>query len=416
MKNLMKHRTQPKFSVWTARMIVALCVWSFLIPVVPAQNARRRVNNRVLLIFETSAAMQKRVVNTKDLMDEIFMLGMGGELHPGDTIGVWTYDHKLRTGQLPLQYWVPNQAATIASNIIAVVKKQHYDGRGNFEGVAPLMNRVIQNSDRLTTLIFCDGETPISGTPYDDAINHVFSQQKDTQKKAHQPLVVILRSQFGQYVGANVGAPPAMINFPPFPPLPQLTEPANGPSVVTNAPPTNAPPVVTNPPPVVHPQPVPTVELPSLIISGTNVTTNVPPTTPAPEPEPALVPAPVVPAVKTAKPPPTNHPSAKRSPPIAEPLLINTPKATNAISIPPKISAAKTNSPVPTNVVASVNRTEPPDSAASTADDSSSVSRSGALKIGVVLLVAAIALVAFIVRRARRNSQSSLITRSMNEK
>ncbi len=98
------------------------------------------------------------------------------------------------------------------------------------------------------------------------------------QKKAHEPLVVLLRSQLGQYVGAAVGLPPQRVNIPPFPPLPLPPPPAP----VHTPKPTNAPP----PAPVVVGKP--------LIVIGKKppVITLVPPTNPPPA---IPVPLPVVP-------------------------------------------------------------------------------------------------------------------------
>ena len=110
-------------------------------------------------------------------------------------------------GQFPLQRWVPENAATIASNIIRFVAKQHYSKKTSFDAVRPYLNRVVHDSDRLTVLIFCDGEGEITGTPYDSDINRIFKQQQAERKRAREPFILVLRSQLGNYVGCTMNLP-----------------------------------------------------------------------------------------------------------------------------------------------------------------------------------------------------------------
>ncbi len=170
---------------------------------------------------------------------------------------------------------------SIASNLVKFVDAQHYAKSTHFEVLQPALNRVVQDSERLTVLIFCDGESKMSGTPYDDAINQVLKEKSAEQKKAHEPILIMLRSQLGQYVGCTIGLPPSPLNYPQFPPLPLPPAPS--------APkPTNLPP----PAPVVIGQP--------LIIIGKKPAASVlPPVTNTP---PVIVP--VMPTNAPA--PPTN--------------------------------------------------------------------------------------------------------------
>ena len=109
------------------------------------------------------------------------------------------------------------------------VGKQHYAKSTHFEVLQPLLNQVVQDSERLTVLIFCDGEGKISGTPYDAGINQFFQEKLAEQKKARQPFVIVLRSQLGQYVGCTIGLAAAAGELSRFPPLP-LPPPPPAPS------------------------------------------------------------------------------------------------------------------------------------------------------------------------------------------
>jgi hypothetical protein len=356
------------------RIIAALLAGVFLISKTPAQPVTRPVENRFLLVFDTSSDMKKRLPAVQRALDTMLASNMRGQLHAGDSIGVWTFDREARTGQFPLQRWAPENAAMIASNIIRFVAKQHYSKKTSFDALRPYLNWVVQNSDRLTVLIFCDGDGEIT-LPFDSGINRIFQQQQAERKKARQPFILVLRSQLGNYTGWTVDLPPALVGFPEFPPLPQPPmEPTNAPS----------------PPP---PPPRPLVEAPPLIIIGTKTGTNLPP----PEPTPA-------PPVTTNQPPPT----------VAVP-------PTNVIAnvetnLPPPVATVKpTNELVapPANLVApavaiQTNTMAPP-------LENSGLSTSKALVIGAAFLVLAGVLTILLLGRSRKTDHGSLITRSMNK-
>lgn len=357
----MNNQTRPKIIVRFARGVFALLAAILLIPSLHAQTASQRVPNRFLLIFDTSSAMKKCLPDTQAAVEKLFFSMMNGQLQPGDSIGVWTFGQGVGSGEFPLQQWNPANAATIASNINTFVEKQRYRKSTDFDAAMRLLGAVVQNSERLTVLIFCDGDGEMHHTPFDDAINQIFEKNRRPMQKARQPFVLVLRSQAGAYVGYTVNSADGSVNFPQFPPIPQ------------------APPVTPSNPP---PPPAPVVLAPPLIIIGTNVGTNLPPPTP---PAPKLEMTNSQPSIAPAN--PTNEVSAAQTNLVAE---------TNVVSVPIETSTAQTN-------------------AVASSPENSGISGGGALKIGVVLLIGAVALVILMIRRARK-SGGSLITRSMDDK
>jgi hypothetical protein len=339
-----------------ARIFAVLSAGFFLVPALRAQPTEQTVQNRLLLIFDTSADMKKRVPAEQKVLDTLLATSMSGQLHSGDSLGVWTFDQDLHAGQFPMEHWESENAVMIASNITKFIGKQHYAKTTSFDALQPLLNQVVENSERLTTLIFCDGETEFSGTPYDAGINRMLQERQSELKKARQTFVIVLRSQLGEYVGCTMNFSPTPVNLPDFPPLP-------------------LPPAPPAPPPANTPPPAPIMVTPSLVIVGTNVGTTLPP--PAPKPEP------------------TNTPP----PPITPPEKTN---ETNVISTPPINSITVTNFVERTNMVAAP--LESPGSG-----------KKGLLAIGTIFLVVAGGLVLFVWQRSRK-PDSSLITRSMNER
>jgi hypothetical protein len=348
------------------RIIVALLAGIFWGSATQAQTPAHAVESRYLLVFDTSSAMKKRLPATQVTVNRLSFSMMNGQLQPGDSIGVWTFDSKLRAGQFPLQRWLPENAATIASNITTFVKQEHYSKSTRFDAMMPFLDGLVRDSDRLTVLILCDGDGEIQGTPFDDAINAIFKQNQRAFEETKQPFIVVLRTQFGQYVGYTMNSSATGVNFPEFPPLPQ--PPAPTATVKTNS----------SPPP-----PPPVTEAPPLVIVGTNVGTNLLPPTKS---KPVLTNPPLT------NPPPTTTES--NPPPPAESL-----NPTNAALIntaPLKIAETQTNAPAML--------TENP-----------KLSGNGALTTALIFLVAAGALVVFMLRRSHKTNQGSIITRSMKK-
>ena len=351
----MKTRTPQNQIVRRVLVLTALLTGTFLAPALRAQPAAQRVDNRFLLIFDTSVDMRQRMPAVQKALDTLLETSVNGQLHLRDSVGVWTFDQDLHTGQFPLQYWNPDDAPMIASNIIKFVKKQHYLNKTGFNALQPLLKQVVQRSERLTVLIFCDGKGEFHGTPYDAGINQLFQQRQGERQKGELPIIIGLRSQRGKYVGCTVSFPPQPVSLPEFPPLPEVAQ---------------APPDADAPAPSSLPQ----SSVPSLIIVGTTITNQVPP------PQPKPVPANPPPMTVTSTPAPAVANEVK--PPDAVPLA-----QTSAVPAQPNITAAP--------LVPAKAATPPPEGPGN--------GRKGALAIGVAIGVAFLAggLAVFILRRAR---------------
>jgi hypothetical protein len=327
---------------------------------------------RWLLVFDTSAAMKKRLPAVETEIKTLFASGFGGKISDNDSIGVWTLGEKLKTGGLPDADWDADNAPAMAGGLVKFLHAQDFSGSANPARLQPLLGQVIGGSERLTIVIFCDGTEHFNWSPYTNGINSTLQQTAAERKKSQQPTVVVFRTQLGKFSGATVNFPPAVVAFPPFPLLPREMKPVD----------TVAQTVPSNPPPAAVPPPKPTANLPALIIVGTRVSTNVsdltntPPVASAPAsvaPKTNPPPAPVVAKILPA-PPPTN-------------LSVVAP-ATNALS------AGATNLP-PTATVNAESRLE-------------KILTGG----GIVLLLVALALVVFLLRR-KNSSRGSLITSSL---
>ena len=347
---------------------------------------------RWLFVFGTSSAMKKRLPAVEAEIKTLLLASTNALLAKGDSLGIWTFDDKLHLGEFPLTTWTPERSPLLVSNLTTFLRKQRFAGSHKPDALQPTLNRIIEDSERLTVVVFCDGSEEIHWTPYDKGINEALKQAAAERKKSAQPVVLLLRTQMGKYVGATVTLPPLAVNAPPFPLLPREQKR-----------------VVTNPPPVVA-LVVPKVVAPSLIIVGTHVSTNKDDLTNR-----------VVVATTITNVAPTNSSSAvldgqpsdhgaSAVPAVRMEKNSDEPKKTfaNASTIPATSNSTKVTPPevtpaFATNIPALGNVTPPGDGMAKVLMYS----------VGVLLLAAA-GLVIFLLR-PRRRPQNSLITSSMQE-
>ena len=357
-------RRQKNFSA-AARWLCALLA-ALALPV--NVFAQPKNPERWLLIFDLSAPMKKRLPATEEVLKNFFATGAEGRLQDGDNIAVWTYDQKTHGRQFPLTVWDPQQATTLTTNLMAFLRSRTFTVDSRLAALQPALGGVVADSERLTVIIFCDGESEISGTPYDRGINQSFLDGRAERKKSQQPFVVLLRSLSGKFIGCTVNFPPGTINIPLF---------------LAPAPPANI-----SPPVAIAPVKPPAV-VPDLVIVGTHVNTGTnalpeiapPPSSPIVVEPPKAIAAPVV--ISVPAPIPVQPATNPVTPPTAK---IETPLA-------PTI----TNSPV----------------VAATNHDSGSGTRR-LIFVGGGLLAAVVLVVIWLIRPGRR-SQSSLITSSMQD-
>jgi hypothetical protein len=373
-----------------------LAIWfliSDLTPALRAQSAAPTMPGRFLLIFDISSDMKRREPAVEKSLQAMLVTSMNGQLHRGDTLGVWTFNQDLHLGDYPLQVWNPENAAMITSNLMHFIHTQKYANAARYAVLQPLLNRVVASSERLTVLLFTGGATKVSGTTFDNGVNEVFEKNAAAQQKARQPFVVLLRSQQGKYVGCTVNFAPQLVNFPEFPPLPEPPPPPPKPE----------------PKPEPAPQAAPTIVGPSMIIKGTKVeiippgATNPPPVA---EPAPAVVALTNAPVVVQAVLPPVAPEVPTNPAPIAVAPEPTNPPAIVAISPPIE----------PTNVAVTLPTNEPVTSKPVAPVESPAGVDKKPLIIGAVCLLVATILAGVIFFRFRRPTAGSLISRSMDDR
>ena len=220
----LKHPSSALGLRWFSALLLALC----MVGRSSAQTVQEPPE-RWLLIFDTSADMNRWLAGTTTELQNLFFDSMSGQMNQGDSVGVWTFAEKLETGKYPLFDWMSSKAAAEAASLVDFLDYEKYKGKTKFAVLRPALQQVIANSQRLTILIFCDGKDEFKLTPYDEGINETFRLMQADRKRVKAPFVVVVRTQNGKFVGATVNLPPGSLSFPAFPPLPPPADvaPAN---------------------------------------------------------------------------------------------------------------------------------------------------------------------------------------------
>jgi hypothetical protein len=343
---------RPTFAGLVRRVVgFALALLAAALLVVPqGRAAGTPQSGRFLLIFETSSALKKNLAWVRQTLGDLFASNLQTEIQDNDDLAVWTVDESLHPGQFPLASWDPDDAAMYGDRLSEFLGQQKYSRHVELAAVQPLLNRVAKNSERLTVLIFCTSQSRLLGTPYDSGVNETITNMAAKLKGRPIPLLLVLRSYHGEYLGCSVNRS-VPLNFPKFPPPPPEPAPVTNPSVTVA------------PPPAVRPA-APAV--PPLIIVGANAGTNLaaaakpaativttpPPavvTAPAPTPPPVIAPSPP-PATATAPPPATNAVAANATPPatFTNPAPISVaPPLSPAVEPAPKVVPPPPANPAP---------------------------------------------------------------------
>ncbi len=203
-----------------ARLPTALVCAVFFLPWLATgqTNAvRGPVSNRYLLIVERSHAMQKRAEGTTQLINDLFRSSMGGQLRPGDSVGLWTYNEELYGGRFPVQQWTTNAQAFLLRRVLAFLSEQKCEKSPRLDKVLPAMRRLITDSEFITIILISSGAGEMRGTGFDSQINEAFRVWRDQQQQARMPFVTVLRACRGQLTHYAVNPAPWQVKLPPLP-------------------------------------------------------------------------------------------------------------------------------------------------------------------------------------------------------
>lgn len=199
-----------------------------------------REENRFLFVVETSLPMGRMSKAAAETVRELIGSGMQGQMQPGDTFGIWTFNEQL-SAEFPMQQWTPAGSEKFAQDAFDYLKKKRFEKKAVLLTVIKPLSPVIKSSRAITVILISGGKEPMSGTPFDQEINSVYPVYASELREAKLPFVTILVGRNGKWVAHSVNSSlgPIQIPNPPIVPVPVVLRPATNvatllPSAATN--------------------------------------------------------------------------------------------------------------------------------------------------------------------------------------
>jgi hypothetical protein len=223
-----------------------------LLFVLCAGAARGADGRRFLFIVDVSSGMKPLDAALRETLFDLIYSGARGQMTNGDTYGLWLAGDKLDTS-FPMETWKEKFAVELGAKAVSHVKDRGLKGRANLLPAFVDMNRVVKNVGDLTVILISNGETPLTGTPYDEFINARTRELVVPMKAKKATINTVLVAQEGKFVAWAVNSPQFLIEIPhvAVKPKPAKVEPPVArPAVVAQ------PAKVTPPPPRVAANPI----------------------------------------------------------------------------------------------------------------------------------------------------------------
>ena len=196
--------------------------------------AQPRPIYRYLFLFETSSSMSRQKAIAADTAHRLILSGIYGRMRAGDTFGLWTFDERLHTNVFPSQMWDPRRRRDTANRAYRFLLDQRLNKRDlSLNQALDALTQEAKTSGSLTAFLFTDGSEPVKGTPFDEAINAIFTKHAAGMRKAKKPFVTVFVAQDGKFAAHAVTPGGELIYIPR---LANTTAPTKNSEQESNAP------------------------------------------------------------------------------------------------------------------------------------------------------------------------------------
>lgn len=390
--------------------ICATCAGSPILAQTPAKA--EEATGHYLFIVDTSFSMARQKQTLVRTLSDLILNGLNGQMRPGESFAVWTFNEEVSTLRFTTQIWTPEQREALAERTAQFLNKKRFEKQTHMEKAIAEMWRVVKASKAITVILLSDGDRAVIGTPFDRSLNLAYAERGRELRKARKPFVTALVARGGQILAWAITAAGEPMTLPDVSHLLQTSRP---PALPTSAP-------LNIPTPNLVPQQIeiaapelkphqPPQEAPSPSIQRSTV---ISPTT-LPQAAPG--------SGSEVRPQETSNP---KPPSIATNPTIDGP-APSAIPAAAKVEAhAPVADPIPAKERAQPIATHPtvatssgpsgsiPGESTTLALATTTANSNSYLALGILLLLLALALLFWYLRHGRSKVRSSLISRSLD--
>jgi hypothetical protein len=186
----------------------------------PAWSAPKAEGKRFLFIVDTSAGMKPLDMPVRQAVFDLIYSGARGHMTNDDTYGLWLVGEKNNTS-FPMESWKEKFAVESAAKAVSHTKDHGFKGQANLTLALADVNRIVKNIGDLTVILISNGETPLLGTPFDDAINTRFRELVPEMKAAKTTVNTALVAQGGKFVAWAANSPQFLLDIPYVAPKPK---------------------------------------------------------------------------------------------------------------------------------------------------------------------------------------------------
>lgn len=186
----------------------------------PAWSAPKAEGKRFLFIVDISAGMKPLDMPLRQAIFDLIYSGARGHMTNDDTYGLWLVGEKNNTS-FPMESWKEKFAVEIAAKAVSHAKDQGFKGQANLTLALADVSRIVKNIGDLTVILISNGETPLLGTPFDDAINARFRELAPEMKAAKATVNTALVAQGGKFVAWAANSPQFLLDVPYVAPKPK---------------------------------------------------------------------------------------------------------------------------------------------------------------------------------------------------
>ena len=201
----------------------------FVLLAAPAWSAQPPAGKRFLFLVDTSAGMKPLDMALRQTLFDLIYSGARGSMTNGDTYGVWLVGDQTDTS-FPMETWRAKFAVEMGAKAVSHLKDHGFKGHANFTPALADVNRIVKNVEDLTVILVSNGETPLAGTPFDEAINARAGELAPEMKLKKATVNTALVAQEGKFVAWALNSPQFLVEVPQVAPRSRPVKPTPPPA------------------------------------------------------------------------------------------------------------------------------------------------------------------------------------------
>ena len=159
-------------------------------------------NLRYLFLIDHSPEMATRQIATVETIYYLVRTGFENQIKPGEKFALWFYGSRLQTNA-PMT-WQPERRMELARDATKLFTGRIYSRLRPREKTLVDAAPFIAASPRITVFIFSDSSQPLSGTPYDTAINDAIQKHRMAFLRDDKPFIITLAAKNGEWIGGYI--------------------------------------------------------------------------------------------------------------------------------------------------------------------------------------------------------------------